>query len=145
MSDAEVFDSPVRPLRMPRFSNNGSDCPDENRPAHSVNEAASPSSAFPRQYVASPAKFRDRNVLFLLGSKINSSVPGRRSSIACSKDRKAMAPVLELDQEPTPERLRVERSNDSCREPSKRSKSMKATISGPSLGINTGPRTLRRL
>lgn len=144
MLQSDGFDSPVRPLRMPRFSTNGWDSPDENRPAHSANQATSSSPAFPRQYVASPAKFKDRNVLFLLGSKINSSVPGRRSSIACSKDRKAMAPVLELEEELTSEYNRPE-TDTTTKEHSKRSRSMKATIAGTYVGPSTGARSLRRL
>ena len=96
MPSRNGFDSPVRPLRQPRFSTTGGPSPNENCPAHSTNHGVA-ASTFPRQFTSSPGKNGDRNVLLLLGNKINSSVPGRRSSIACSKDRKALAPVLAVD------------------------------------------------
>ena len=95
--------SPVRPLRLPRFSvTPPGEIPDENRPAFldtSGSDATDTVSIFPRQIISSPAKFQDRNVLLLLGNKVPSSVPGRRSSIACSKDRKALAPLIIFEDE----------------------------------------------
>ena len=97
------MDSPVRPFRLPRFSvtparNSG----DENQPAF-LDNAGSPAgeqgSIFPRQLASSPGKFQDRNILLLLGNKVPSSVPGRRSSIACSRDRKALAPLIIFEDE----------------------------------------------
>jgi hypothetical protein len=86
--------SPVRPFRLPRFSMTPSD---ENRPAFfdpDDSNVVDPSTAFPRQLISSPSKYQDRSVLLLLGNKVPSSVPGRRSSIACTKDRKALAPLI---------------------------------------------------
>jgi hypothetical protein len=132
------FDSPIRPLRMPRFSTNGSDSPNENFLAHEPNRA-SPDASFPRQFRASPSKCSDRNVLFLLGSKINSSVPGRRSSIACSRDRKALAPLVSSVAEDEVEEEEPLKALPTAH--GKRSKSLKAL---PSNG-GSNPRTLRRL
>ena len=132
------FDSPIRPLRMPRFSTNGSDSPNENCPAHEPNRA-SPDASFPRQFRASPSKCSDRNVLFLLGSKINSSVPGRRSSIACSRDRRALAP--QVSSVPEDEDEQEDPPMAPATAHGKRSKSLKAL---PSNG-GSNPRTLRRL
>ena len=97
------MDSPVRPFLMPRFSvTPNRDVADENRPAFldgSGSEAADVVSIFPRQLASSPSKFQDRNVLLLLGNKVPSSVPGRRSSIACPRDRKALAPLVIFEDE----------------------------------------------
>ena len=89
------MDSPIRPFRQPRFSvtpGQSSRSPDENRPTGDMTN-------FPRQFASSPGKYQDRNVLLLLGNKVPSSVPGRRSSIACTRDRKALAPVLILEED----------------------------------------------
>lgn len=83
-------DSPVRPFRAPRFSTNG-EISDENRPGVNVD---APVASFIRQFQSSPKKFEDRNVLLLTGNKVPSSVPGRRSSIGCPRERRVAAPVV---------------------------------------------------
>ncbi len=121
------MDSPVRPFRMPRFSvTPGRDTADENQPAFldsTGSDSTDGVSVFPRQLASSPGRFQDRNVLLLLGNKVPSSVPGRRSSIACTKDRKALAPLIIFE-----DRI-VEDSSDSLSSPKfhkqTRSKSMR--------------------
>jgi len=121
------MDSPVRPFRMPRFSVSPTgNTADENRPAFfdgSGSDATDAPSIFPRQLVSSPSRFQDRNVLLLLGNKVPSSVPGRRSSIACSKDRKALAPLIIFEDEIAEDALHVSNSPKTRKLP--RSKSMR--------------------
>ncbi len=139
MLTRDVFDSPVRPLRQPRFSSNGSQSPNENCPAHAVNRNSS-TSTFPRQFASSPAKAGDRNVLLLLGNKISSSVPGRRSSIACARDRKALVPILAIDEESSCDVLNEALMNSNQR----RSKSVKPCTNAQR-GQGGKLKTLRRL
>jgi hypothetical protein len=142
MMTRELFDSPLRPMRQPRFSTTGSNSPNENCPfGTDLHTAAEPT--FARQFAASPTKQRDRNVLLLLGNKINSSVPGRRSSIACTKDRRALAPALDLGEEEeskTPSAAQLEQPVKT-----KRSKSLRAIPSDVSMTSNQHKRTLKRL
>ena len=85
-------ESPVRRFRQPRFSETS---PNENNcPSFSDN-----GESFARQLASSPTKFSERSVLFLLGNKVPSSVPGRRSSIACSREGRSMAPSIVLTEE----------------------------------------------
>ena len=142
MRSRDLFDSPVRPMRQPRFSTTGSNSPNENCPVV-ADQGHTNEPTFPRQYIASPTKQRDRNVLLLLGNKINSSVPGRRSSIACTKDRKAYAPALSLEEPEflaTPTHVPVEQPSKT-----KRSKSLKAIPSDATITGSQKTQTLRRL
>lgn len=146
------MDSPIRPFRQPRFSvtpaarASGSSPGDENRPDHQVSNSESTTS-FARQFTSSPSKYQDRNVLLLLGNKVPSSVPGRRSSIACTKDRKALAPVVVYeDSEPLNESTLSVACERAARQV--RSKSLKPLMSVNRSGIvNTREtaKTLRRL
>ena len=67
---------------------------DENCPSATAPTRRGGATNFPAQFTASPTKFSDRDVLRLLGHKVPSSVPGRRSSIGCPRDRRALAPVI---------------------------------------------------
>jgi hypothetical protein len=140
-------DSPVRPFRQPRFSGSGQGSPNENCPSFPSNGEES-NASFPRQFMSSPAKFNDRNVLLLMGSKVPSSVPGRRSSIACTKDRKALAPLIIFEDTPLFEE-EIEQEAGQARQRSqadRRAKSQKATSTKNLPGPNySKPRTLKRL
>jgi hypothetical protein len=87
-----TVESPVRPFRRPRYSVLG-DSPNENQPTGNVSTDME-GMVFPRQLQPSPTKFHDRNVMKLIGGKVPSSVPGRRSSIGCVGERRTMAPVV---------------------------------------------------
>jgi hypothetical protein len=91
--------SPAREMRQPRFSAGGQGTPNENCPRRLTGQDPGSRPSFPRQFVASPMKPKDRNVLLLLGNKINSSVPGRRSSIGCINDRIPVAPQVRIERD----------------------------------------------
>jgi hypothetical protein len=138
------MDSPIRPFRQPRFSNTPgqSRSPDENRPTGDSN-----SSNFPRQLTSSPRKYQDRHVLLLLGNKVPSSVPGRRSSIACTRDKKALAPVVFVEEDRLDESSLSGTMEKAARQA--RSQSMKPLRACNRAGLagttREGAKTLRRL
>ena len=135
--------SPIRPFRQPRFSTACSDSPNENCPAHMANGPESP-PVYPRQFLSSPGKFSERNVLLLMGSKVPSSVPGRRSSIACHRDRKLNAPMIVFEDSPSETGV-VEPAFVDPSKSMQRSKSMKALSNSNGLSSSHGLRTLKRL
>ena len=101
-----IMDSPVRPFRQPRFSV-GSESPNENVPVNdNLGDQSQTSSTFPRQIQSSPTKYQERSVLLLLGNKVPSSVPGRRSSIGCTKERKELAPIIVFEDDAIEENQR---------------------------------------
>ena len=138
----ELFYSPVRPLRQPRISENGARSPDENCPSVSAN-SSDPSANFPRQFMASPAKLNDRNVLFFIGSKIPSSVPGRRSSLGSLSDKKAHPPTIVTSDLPSEAPIKNE-TIDPQPTARMRSKSLKSIAESSGTSSGTG-RTLKRL
>lgn len=139
----DMFYSPLRSMRQPRFSYNGSLSPNENCPSAVANSSET-SSSFPRQYMASPMKLNDRNVLFFLGSKIPSSVPGRRSSLGSIPRKSTNAPAVVFAGERSDMKEEARNPEDLKRLP-KRSKSLKpaAECSASTLGVSG--RTLKRL
>ena len=90
-----MHDSPPQRFRQPRFSTSSPN--ENNRPAFSAENDDVPS--FARQLASSPTKFSERSVLFLMGNKVPSSVPGRRSSIACSREARSIAPCIALNED----------------------------------------------
>jgi len=115
--------------------------PDENRPDSSGDGNI---TNFPRQFAASsPGKFQDRNVLLLLGNKVPSSVPGRRSSIACTLDRKALAPVIIFEEDTMNESALSFTMEKGIKHV--RSRSMKPLRTGLPGATRDTPKTLRRL
>lgn len=140
----ELFDSPLRPMRQPRFSHNGSVSPNENCPSAAGN-GPEPSPSFPRQYMASPAKLNDRNVLYFLGSKIPSSVPGRRSSLGCIKEKITKPPSVILPDRQFDARMDMQ-DTASLRKSLRRAKSLKHSIDpAPASGASAHVSTLKRL
>lgn len=140
----ELFDSPLRPMRQPRFSHNGSVSPNENCPSVAGN-GSEPSPSFPRQYMASPAKLNDRNVLYFLGSKIPSSVPGRRSSLGCIKEKITKPPSVIFPEKQFDARIENQ-DTASLKKSLRRSKSLKHSMDPTASSGASGPvSTLKRL
>ena len=90
----KMQESPLRRFRQPRFSvasPNENNCP--TFPVEQENGDFHP--LFARQLASSPTKYSDRSVLFLLGNKISSSVPGRRSSMGCIREGRS-GPIIQF-------------------------------------------------